>query len=79
MSTLTETIDLTGNEPDPPSEDATARRTSQGTKRKSTSNNDEEDVDLSDINVEGMPITDNADQIRRKITRLIENGGMKVG
>jgi hypothetical protein len=26
-----------------------------------------------------MPITDNADQIRRKNTRLIENGGMKVG
>ena len=32
-----------------------------------------------EIDVEGMPITENADQIRRKITRLIENGGMKVG
>jgi hypothetical protein len=79
VSALTETIDLTGNAPNPPSEDTTARRTSQGTKRKSTSNDDEEAVDLSDIDVEGMPITDNADQIRRKITRLIENGGMKVG
>jgi hypothetical protein len=33
----------------------------------------------STFDVEGMPITENADQIRRRITRLIENGGMKVG
>lgn len=26
-----------------------------------------------------MPLTDNPDQVRRKIHRLIENGGMKVG
>jgi hypothetical protein len=79
MSAPTETIDLTGSAPDPPNEDTTARRTSQGTKRKSTSNIEEEDVDLSDIDIDGMPITENADQVRRKIARLIENDGMKVG
>jgi hypothetical protein len=79
MSAPTETIGLTGSAPNPPNEDATARRTSQGTKRKSTSNIEEEDVDLSDIDIDGMPITENADQVRRKIQRLIENDGMKVG
>lgn len=67
-----ETVDLTESAPDPPNEETTARHTSQGAKRKSTSNNDEQDV-------EGMPITENADQVRRKFLRLIENGGMKVG
>jgi len=78
MSAPTDTIDLTGSAPNPPNEDTTSRRTSQGTKRKSTSNNDEEDVNLSDIDVDGMPITENADQVRRKIARLIENDGMNV-
>lgn len=74
-------IDLTNPSPPTgqPHEDASTRRTSQGTKRKSTADNDDNSIDLSDIDVEGMPITDNADQVRRKISRLIENGGMKVG
>ena len=54
MSAPAETIDLTGSAPVPPTEDTTARRTSQGTKRKSTSNIEEEDVDLSDIDIDGI-------------------------
>ena len=50
---------------------------STGSKRKSTDS--AEDVDLDEIDCEGMPITENADQVRRKIRRFIDNGGMKVG
>lgn len=34
---------------------------------------------LSDIDVSGELVTENPDQVRRKINRLIENGGMGVG
>lgn len=74
-----DTIDLTRPTASRPQNENEPRRTSQGTKRKSTSNEDENNVHLSQIDVSGMPLTDNADQIRRKIHRLIENGGMKVG
>lgn len=78
----TETVDLTkGSENAPQEEKLPDQPAKAGTKRKSTSNEkeDENDVHLSDIDVEGMPLTENPDQIRRKIHRLIENGGMKVG
>jgi hypothetical protein len=52
-----------------------------GSKRKSTSNNDggENGINPLDIDVSGEPLTENPDQVRRKIHRLIEHDGMKVG
>lgn len=75
------TIDLTGPSTNQPLEAPTATQPKTGTKRKSTSNDDghEDDVNVSDIDVSGEPMTENPDQIRRKINRLIENGGMGVG
>lgn len=74
-------IDLTSSPTQQPQQENAGPPARAGTKRKSTSNDngDENDVNLSDIDVEGMPLTENPDQIRRKIHRLIENGGMKVG
>jgi len=74
-------IDLTLSPTQQPQQENTASQPRAGTKRKSTSNDngDENDVDLSDIDVVGMPMTDNPDQVRRKSHRLIEDGGMKVG
>lgn len=77
----TDPIDVTSSPTQQPQQENAAPQPRAGTKRKSTSNDngDENDVNLSDIDVEGMPLTENPDQIRRKIHRLIENGGMKVG
>lgn len=76
-----DTVDLTESSTEQPREENTAPQPRTGTKRKSKSNDngDENDLNLSNIDVEGMPLTENPDQIRRKIHRLVENGGMKVG
>ena len=77
----TETVDLTeDSENQPQSNNAVDQPVKAGTKRKSTSNEDEpeNDVHLSDIDVDGMPLEDNPDQIRRKIRRLLDNSDMKV-
>jgi hypothetical protein len=75
------TLDLTGPSTEHSQDENTAPQPRTGTKRKSTSNDneDENDVHLSDIDVSGELMTENPDQVRRKISRLIENGGMKVG
>jgi hypothetical protein len=36
-------------------------------------------INLDDIDVEDMPVTDNCDQVRRKINRFLDNSGMKKG
>ena len=72
-------LDLTSSPAQQPQQGNAVPPARAGTKRKSTSNDDEDDVNLSDIDVGGMPLTDNPDQVRRKIHRLIENGGIKVG
>jgi hypothetical protein len=75
------TIDLTESSTEQPEQENVAPQPRTGTKRKSTSNDngDENDINLHEIDVGHMPLTENPDQIRRKIHRLIENGGMKVG
>ena len=74
-------VDLTSSPTEQHHDEYPVPQPRTGTKRKSTSNDngDENDVNLSDIDVGGMPMTENPDQIRRKIHRLIENGGMQVG
>lgn len=37
---------------------------------------DEASVDLDDFNVEDLPMTENCDQVRRKINRMLDAGGM---
>jgi len=37
---------------------------------------DEASVDLDDFNVEDVPMTENCDQVRRKINRMLDAGGM---
>jgi hypothetical protein len=75
------TVDLTGPSTEHSQDENTPPQPRTGTKRKSTSNDNEgeNDAHLSDIDVNGELMTENPDQIRRKITRLIENGGMGVG
>jgi hypothetical protein len=75
------TIDLTGPSTEHSQHENTPPQPCTGTKRKSTLNDNEgeNDTHLSDIDVSGELMTENPDQIRRKISRLIENGGMRVG
>lgn len=37
---------------------------------------DEASIDLDDFNVEDVPMTENCDQVRRKINRMLDAGGM---
>jgi hypothetical protein len=78
---LTQTIDLTQLAKNQPQGDYIALQPQTGSKRKSTSNNDggENGINPLDIDVSGEPLTENPDQVRRKIHRLIEHDGMKVG
>jgi hypothetical protein len=75
------TVDLTGPSTEHSQDENTPPQPRTGTKRKSTSNDNEgeNDAHLSDIDVSGELMTENPDQIRRKISRLIENGGRGVG
>lgn len=50
-----------------------------GTKRKATEAPPNQNVDLDSINVAGMPMDANCDQVRRKIRRFIDSGEMNVG
>jgi hypothetical protein len=71
VSNTPRVIDLTGKTPAP-----TATPNS-GTKRSAPVDDHDDEENLSDIDVSHEPLTENPDQIRRKIHRVIDNKELK--